>query len=61
MLNPAYRLLRLSTVGVDALRIRRIRQHLKHIAIDDALLLQDDLLHSLSEKELDEALEERGM
>lgn len=57
----AHSLLRLSTVGIDALRIRRIRKHLDFLAIDDQLLIQDNVLHQLSEKSLEEALEERGM
>jgi LETM1-like protein len=56
-----FRLLRLSTVGFNALRIRRIRRHVEFLAVDDQLLLQDGLLGQLSEKDLDEALEERGM
>ncbi|PFH51987.1 hypothetical protein AMATHDRAFT_74497 [Amanita thiersii Skay4041] len=51
-------ILRLPTVGVDFLRQRRIRRHLDFIAEDDRLLLRDQI--RLSEKELDEALEERG-
>ncbi|GLB37235.1 putative LETM1-like protein [Lyophyllum shimeji] len=54
-------LLRLSTIGFDALRIRRIRNHLQFIAEDDRLLIQDDLLHRLSPKGLEEALQERGI
>lgn len=53
------RLLGLSTIGIDALRIRRIRHHLNFLAEDDRLLLQDT--PKLSEKELTEALEERGL
>jgi hypothetical protein len=55
------RLLRLSTAGFDALRIRRIRRHLEFLSADDQLLLQDGLLGRLLEKDLDEALGERGM
>ncbi|KAG6820879.1 hypothetical protein H0H93_010223 [Arthromyces matolae] len=53
--------LRLSTSGIDALRIRRIRNHFEFIAEDDRLLLQDDLINQLSTKELEEILGERGM
>lgn len=53
------RLLGLSTLGVDALRIHRIRRRLNFLAEDDRLLIQDK--PNLSEKELAEALEERGM
>lgn len=34
---------------------------MEFLAIDDQLLLQDGLLGQLSEKDLDQALEERGM
>ncbi|KAF9456627.1 hypothetical protein BDZ94DRAFT_1275167 [Collybia nuda] len=54
-------LLRLSTVGIDSLRIRRIRNHLDFLAIDDQLLIQDNIFHRLSEKSIEEALEERGI
>ncbi|KAG5653622.1 hypothetical protein H0H81_011848 [Sphagnurus paluster] len=54
-------ILRLSTIGFDALRIRRIRHHLQFIALDDQLLVQDKLLQRLSRKGLEEALQERGM
>jgi hypothetical protein len=54
-------LLRLPTAGFDALRIRRIKRHLEFLSADDQLLLQDGLLGRLSEKDLDEALEERGI
>ncbi|TFK25480.1 hypothetical protein FA15DRAFT_668353 [Coprinopsis marcescibilis] len=49
----------LSTLGIDALRIRRIRQRLAFLAEDDQLLLQDNL--SLSSQEVKEALSERGL
>ncbi|KAJ3567051.1 hypothetical protein NP233_g6612 [Leucocoprinus birnbaumii] len=52
-------LLGLSTLGVDALRIHRIRRRLNFLAEDDRLLIQDK--PNLSEKELAEALEERGI
>ncbi|KAH9485296.1 LETM1 domain-containing protein mdm28, mitochondrial [Psilocybe cubensis] len=54
-------LLGLSTIGIDALRIRRIRRHLQFITRDDQLLFQDKLTASLSLRELREALEERGI
>jgi LETM1 and EF-hand domain-containing protein 1 len=54
-----YSILRLSTIGIDVLRMRRIRQRLSFIAEDDQFLLRDQ--PSLSEKDLNEALEERGM
>ena len=54
-----FRLLGLSTIGIDALRIRRICRHLELITKDDQLLMQHAA--SLSHRELREALEERGM
>ncbi|KAG6829554.1 hypothetical protein H0H92_004223 [Tricholoma furcatifolium] len=54
-------LLRLSTTGIDFLRIRRIRSHLQFLAQDDKLLVQDTLLDKLSPKELEQTLGERGM
>lgn len=53
------RLLGLSTLGFDALRIHRIRRHLDFLAEDDRLLLKET--PNLSDKELTEALEERGL
>ncbi|KAF8813624.1 hypothetical protein BYT27DRAFT_7083804 [Phlegmacium glaucopus] len=52
-------LLGLSTIGINALRIRRIRRHLEFITRDDQLLMQHTA--SLSHRELQEALEERGI
>jgi len=52
-------ILRLSTSGIDVLRMRRIRQHLSFIAEDDQFLLHDK--PALSEQDLNEALEERGI
>lgn len=52
-------LLGLSTLGFDALRIRRIRKHLEFIAEDDKLLQEEGL--KLSDKDLDDALAERGL
>ncbi|KAG5716312.1 hypothetical protein E4T56_gene10699 [Termitomyces sp. T112] len=53
--------LRISTVGIDALRTRRIQKHLQFIAEDDQLLIQDRRLDDLSPKELEETLGERGI
>lgn len=53
-------MLRLATVGIDAIRIRRIRNHLQFITLDDNLLLRDNALENLSAREVNEALEERG-
>ncbi|KAG2015947.1 hypothetical protein CC2G_009165 [Coprinopsis cinerea AmutBmut pab1-1] len=49
----------LSTLGMDALRIRRIRQRLTFITEDDSLLMQDHA--TLSDHEVKEALAERGL
>lgn len=54
-------MLRLATVGIDAIRIRRIRNHLQFITLDDNLLLRDNALENLSAREVNEALEERGL
>ncbi|RDB25375.1 LETM1 and EF-hand domain-containing protein 1, mitochondrial [Hypsizygus marmoreus] len=51
----------LSTVGFDALRIRRIRKHLEFLIEDDKLLIQGNLITRLSPKRLKEALQERGI
>lgn len=59
ILNSLFSLLGLSTIGIDALRIRRIRRHLEFVTRDDQLLMQHTA--SLSHRELREALEERGM
>jgi len=52
-------LLGLSTIGIDALRMRRIRRHLEFVTRDDQLLMHHTA--SLSHRELQEALEERGI
>ncbi|XP_006460974.1 hypothetical protein AGABI2DRAFT_192547 [Agaricus bisporus var. bisporus H97] len=52
-------LLGLTVFGFDALRIHRIRRHLSFLAEDDHFLLQDQ--SQLSQKELMEALKERGL
>ncbi|KAF9484466.1 hypothetical protein BDN70DRAFT_872480 [Pholiota conissans] len=49
----------LSTIGFDALRLRRIRKHLSFIARDDEKLLEDST--PLSRRALVEAIEERGI
>ena len=43
------------------MRIRRIQRHLLQVAADDALLIQEDMGRHLSEAELCDALDERGM
>ena len=52
-------LLGLSTLGIDALRIRRIRKHLEFISEDDNHLNHDQL--KLRDVEVKEALAERGL
>lgn len=49
------------TFGIKSLPLSRIRRHLGYIAQDDALLLQEGLGERLTDSELREALEERGM
>src|SRR5258707_14814773 len=58
---PFFSLLGLSTIGIDFLRIRRIKHHLNFITMDDKLLSQNDAGKILSNQELKEALEERGL
>jgi len=52
-------LLGLPTIGIDMLRIWRIRRHLEFVTRDDQLLMQHTV--SLSHRELQEALTERGI
>ena len=54
-----FSLLGLSTIGIDMLRIRRIRRRMEFVTRDDQLLMQHPV--SLSHRELQEALRERGM
>ena len=49
------------TYGIKSLLLARVRRHLGNIAQDDALLLQEGLGERLTDSELREALEERGM
>ena len=49
------------TLGLKSLPLHRVRRHLDYIAQDDALLLQEGLGERLTDSELREALEERGM
>ncbi|KAJ7497132.1 hypothetical protein FB451DRAFT_1210250 [Mycena latifolia] len=53
-------LLRLSTIGIDALRIQRIRSHLTFIEKDDSLLSKEGL-HGLTPQDILQALHERGI
>ncbi|CCM00697.1 uncharacterized protein FIBRA_02736 [Fibroporia radiculosa] len=53
--------LSLSTLGPNALRMRRLRQHLSAIAQDDALLRHESFGKMLSHAELRDAIEERGI
>lgn len=55
------RLLRLPTWGSNGLRVRRMRRHLRQVAKDDELLMQEDKGGRLAQLELLEALHERGM
>jgi len=50
-----------SAYGWGSLRLRRIQQHLMRVAEDDALLLKEDVGKGLTEAELQEALDERGI
>ncbi|GJE96721.1 LETM1 domain-containing protein [Phanerochaete sordida] len=50
-----------SSYGWGSLRIRRIQRHLLQVAEDDALLLNEDMGKALTQMELQEALEERGI
>lgn len=54
-------LLALSTLGPNSLRSSRIQRYLASIAADDALLLKEGSGQKLSEADLRDALEERGM
>lgn len=54
-------ILSLSTIGPNSLRLRRIQRHLASIVEDDALLRKEGSGQRLSEAELQDALEERGM
>ena len=54
-------MLSLSTFGFPALRALRISRHLQYVAADDALLRSEDMGERLTEPEVLEALEERGM
>lgn len=56
-----FSLLGISTIGIDFLRIRRIKRHLDFITRDDMLLAQNDASKYLSAHDLKEAVEERGM
>ncbi|KAI0321091.1 hypothetical protein OF83DRAFT_1101517 [Amylostereum chailletii] len=53
--------LSLSTWGPPHLRIRRVERHLQGIAADDALLTSEGMGERLTQPELIEALEERGI
>lgn len=51
----------LSTFGIPAVRMRRIKKHLANVAADDVLLIRENFGGRLTAAELREALEERGM
>ncbi|KAJ3753599.1 hypothetical protein EV360DRAFT_53206 [Lentinula raphanica] len=54
-------LLRLPTFGNDLLRTWRIRRHLHFIQNDDRLLISEKSVDSLSDQDVAQALEERGL
>jgi len=54
-------LLSLSTFGPAPIRVRRIERHLKSVAEDDARLTEEGMGARLTEPELFDALEERGI
>ena len=43
------------------MRLRKIQRHLRQVVEDDTLLLKEDMGRGLTEAEVREALEERGM
>ncbi|CAL1707995.1 unnamed protein product [Somion occarium] len=51
----------LSTFAPRPIRIRRVKRHLNFISEDDALLIRENGILSLSEADLRDALEERGL
>lgn len=53
--------LRLATWGPAPLLLWRLDKHLKHVAVDDALLAKEDMGARLTDGELERALAERGM
>ena len=55
------RMFSLSTFGIPAIRMRRIKKHLARVAADDALLIRENFAGRLTAHELREALEERGV
>jgi len=54
-------LLSLPTRGPTSLRLRRLQRHLESIRTDDMLLQRESLGQRLSQEELRDALEERGL
>ncbi|KAI0063701.1 hypothetical protein BV25DRAFT_1801777 [Artomyces pyxidatus] len=54
-------MLSISTMGPSPLRATRVAKHLRAIAADDALLVQEGMGERLTHPELLEALEERGI
>ncbi|KAI0051260.1 hypothetical protein FA95DRAFT_1485894 [Auriscalpium vulgare] len=54
-------MLSLSTFGPPPVRLRRLRSHLDKVAHDDALLIKEGMGDRLTQPELLEALEERGI
>jgi LETM1 and EF-hand domain-containing protein 1, mitochondrial len=54
-------MLRLATWGPAPMQLWQIDRHLKHIAMDDELLANEDLGIRLRDEEVAKALDERGM
>jgi LETM1 and EF-hand domain-containing protein 1 len=61
VLIPIRSILSLSTYGLPALRLNRIKRHLERIAEDDTRLIQEGKDQRLTLPELQEALDERGL
>jgi LETM1 and EF-hand domain-containing protein 1 len=59
--TPFCQLLRLSSLGPEMLRQRRLKKNLEWIAKDDALLAKEESGKDLTHSELEEALLERGI
>ncbi|KAI0001290.1 hypothetical protein BJV74DRAFT_766424 [Russula compacta] len=59
--SSLYSLLSLSTWGPNFRRWSRVKQHIKSVVVDDALLVAEGMGDRLTHPELLEALEERGI
>lgn len=53
--------LRISTMGPDILRRRRLNKHMELVRNDDEMLAKEDMGARLGDSEVVQALEERGM